>query len=89
MFGVFRSMNSKLGVCGGLDSSVQGHKSTCAKFFGEDYTNSLLEFSDTLKKLAPTLEEIAIMRVILITYTGEYFCFFVSFIKSYKIALME
>lgn len=71
MFGVFRSMNSKLGVCGGLDSAVQGHKSVCAKFFGEDYTNSLLDFSDTLKKLAPTLEEIAIMRVILITFTDR------------------
>ena len=66
-------MNSKLGVCGGLDSEVQGHKTVCAKFFGEDFTNSLMEFSDTLKKLAPTLEEIAIIRVILLTFTGGCF----------------
>ena len=71
MFGHFPAMNSKLGVCGDLDTKVNSHKNEMAKFFGEDYTDRVLNFSDSLKKLAPTLEEVSIMRVILITFTGE------------------
>lgn len=71
MFGNFPVMNSKLGVCGGYENKINSHKSDMAKFFGDEYTDKVLEFSDTMKKLAPTLEEISIMRVILITYTDR------------------
>ena len=72
MFGVFPIMNNKLGVCGGLDEGFSAHKSDMAKFFDMEYCERVLDFSDTLKKLAPTLEEISIIRVILITYTGKF-----------------
>ena len=72
MFGHFPAMNNRLGVCGGLDTGISGHKTDMAKFFGQEYCDRVMAFSDTMKKLAPTLEEISIIRVILITFTGEF-----------------
>ena len=72
MFGVFPIMNNKLGVCGGLEEGLSSHKNEMAKFFDMDYVDKVLGFSDTLKKLAPTLEELSIIRAIIITFTGNY-----------------
>lgn len=72
LLGNFLLCNGKLGICSSWDGSHNSRKVDMMKFFDEEIIDSAFEYSDKIKSLNLTLEEIALVRMIALTYTGKY-----------------
>jgi hypothetical protein len=71
MLGNYMLCNGKLGVCSSADGYAVSHKVDMVKFFDKDIIETILEYSDRIKLLDLTLVEIALLRLIVLTYTGR------------------
>lgn len=71
ILGNFLLCNGKLGVCSSWDGSQHSRKSDMVKFFGEEIIDSTFQFSDKIKTFNLSLEEIALVRMIALTYTDR------------------
>ncbi|WAR01328.1 RORB-like protein [Mya arenaria] len=71
MVGNYMLFNSKLGVTTSWDGSHKANKEDCMKFFEKDIIDAQFELADKLKTLNLSLEEIALIRLIILTYTDR------------------
>ncbi|XP_045175151.2 vitamin D3 receptor A-like [Mercenaria mercenaria] len=71
MLGNYMLCNGKLGVCSSSDGTSQVRKDDMVKFFDKEILDTILEYSDRIKLLNLTLEEIALVRLIALTYTDR------------------
>ncbi|XP_060592284.1 vitamin D3 receptor-like [Ruditapes philippinarum] len=71
MLGNYMLCNGKLGVCSSADGYAVSHKVDMIKFFDKDIIETILEYSDRIKLLDLTLVEIALLRLIVLTYTDR------------------
>ncbi|WAR16686.1 NR1H4-like protein [Mya arenaria] len=58
-------------VSGGSDAVVQAHKKVIMSLFPKDYVESVFKFAESLRSLELTLEEVAIIRGIILTFTDR------------------
>ena len=72
MLGNYMLCNGKLGVCSSSDGYAVSTKVDMMKFFDKEIIESILEYSDRIKLLDLTLVEIALLRLIVLTYTGRF-----------------
>lgn len=71
MLGNFMLFDKELEVSSSWDGTHKSTKKEMMKFFDQEIIEATFEFSDRLKRLNLTLEEIALVRLIVLTYTGE------------------
>lgn len=71
LFGNYMLFNSELQVCISWDGTHRSKKSDMMKFFDEEIIDAMLHHSDKIKALNLTLEEIALVRLIALTYTDR------------------
>lgn len=71
LLGNYMLFNSELQVCSSWDGSHHSRKADMMKFFNEDIVDAMLNFSDRIKALDLTMEEIALVRLIALTYTDR------------------
>lgn len=71
LIGNYMLYNSSLGVCSGWDGSDKSRREDMLKFFEAEHIDAIFMFSDRLKSLNLTLEEIALIQLIVLTYTDR------------------
>ncbi|KAL4225167.1 Estrogen receptor [Mactra antiquata] len=71
LFGNYMLCNSKLGVCSSWDGSHKSTKQDMVKFFDREIVDTMFEYSERIKNLDLTIEEIALVRLIVLTYTDR------------------
>ena len=71
MLGNFMLFDKDLEVSSSWDGSHKSTKKDMSKFFDREIIDATFEFADRLKNLHLTLEEIALVRLIILTYTGQ------------------
>lgn len=72
LLGNYLMLNSKLGVSGmPFNYGNVSTRDQMIKFFDAEYVDELLRFAENLRNLNLSLEEIALLRVIVLTYTDR------------------
>ncbi|XP_052214238.1 vitamin D3 receptor A-like isoform X2 [Dreissena polymorpha] len=84
MMGNFMLYNNQLGVTSSWDGSLKSTKAECCKFFDADLMDNMFNMAEKMQAMRYTLEEIALIRLIVLTYTDR--C---PLIESHKIATLQ
>ncbi|KAH3883462.1 hypothetical protein DPMN_007419 [Dreissena polymorpha] len=71
MFGNYMLYSKELSLAISWDGSHNATKEDMAKFFNIDWIEPMFAYTDTLQRLELSIEEIALLRAIVLTFTGR------------------